>query len=226
MAEVCVNGETLALDPSGALWWPSGRALVVADLHFEKGSAYARKGALLPPYDTRTTLRRLAAAIARREPRLVVALGDSFHDGGGPERLGAAEREELARAVGRAEWLWIAGNHDPDLPSWLGGTVAGEAAVGGLVFRHEPKPAPATGEVAGHLHPCARVGVRGRSLRRRCFVSDDTRIVLPAFGAYAGGLEISDPAIAGLFPRGYDAHLLGRDRVYAAARGRPRAHTR
>jgi uncharacterized protein len=213
-----VNGETLVLDKSGAVFWPKTRTLVVADLHFEKGSSYARGGQFLPPYDTRTTLLRMAEAIARRAPARVIALGDSFHDPFAAERLGAEEREMLQRLSAATAFLWIAGNHDPHPPAWLGGQVMAQWREGGLTFRHEPEPGAASGEVAGHLHPCAKVAKYGRSLRRRCFAADARRIILPAFGAYAGGLDVGDSAIASLFGGRFHAFMLGEERVYAIPR--------
>jgi hypothetical protein len=212
-----VNGETLLLDPAGALWWPGERTLVFADLHFEKGSAYARSGQLLPPYDTRTTLVRMETLVARHMPARVIALGDSFHDRDAANRLDAHEGDILIRLGRSAEWIWIAGNHDPAPPSWLGGKIAEEIAIGGLVFRHEPSLSHAPGEIAGHLHPCKSITQRGRSLRRRCFVSDRTRLVMPAFGAYAGGLDVRDHAIRALFGQTLLAYLLGTRRVYTVA---------
>ncbi len=217
MSEVAVNGEMLLLDAAGALYWPSARTLVFADLHFEKGSSYARKGALLPPYDTRMTLARMAALAARYRPARIIALGDSFHDRDAADRLDDGDRARLARMGEESEWIWIAGNHDPAPPEWLGGRVAEEIAIGGLVFRHEPSPAASAGEIAGHLHPCASVTRRGRTLRRRCFVSDGMRLVMPAFGAYAGGLDVRDEAVSGLFSAPFLTYLLGARRVYAIA---------
>jgi hypothetical protein len=211
-----VNGEELTPDPSGALWWESERTLVFADIHFEKGSSYARRGALLPPYDTRATLARLTDVIVERKPKRVIALGDSFHDPEAASRLDPKERDALADLVRLTEWIWIEGNHDPKPPTWLGGTVAEEIAVGGLVFRHEPQREAQDGEIAGHLHPCATVRRRGRSIRRRCFISDGRRAILPSFGAYTGGLDVRDAAIASLFPELYLTFLLGNRRVYAA----------
>ncbi len=225
--QIEVNGERLVLDASGAVWWPEEATLVFADIHFEKGSAYARRGAFLPPYDTRATLTRLAAVIARRLPKRIVALGDTFHDSQAADRLDDEERAML-RALGRAaHWIWIAGNHDPVPPAWLGGTVTPEIALGGLTFRHEPEAVPQPGEIAGHLHPCTTVTRRGRSLRRRCFVSDGMRMVLPAFGAYAGGLDLWDAAIGSLFAADFGAYVLGQRRVYAVAgRGIPHSMRR
>jgi hypothetical protein len=218
-----VNGEVLVLDCAGAAWWPAERTLVFSDIHLEKGSSLARFGALLPPYDTRTSLKRMRTLIARYAPARVIALGDSFHDREAADRLDAEERAMLAALVGGTNWVWIEGNHDPQPPKWLGGTITSEIAIGGLVFRHEPSATPQPGEIAGHLHPCATVTLRGHSLRRRCFASDGTRMVMPAFGAYAGGLSVNDPAIASLFGDAFVAYMLGGRRVYATpALGTPR----
>lgn len=216
-----VGGHAALLDPSGALFLADERALVVADMHLEKGSAFARRGQMLPPYDTAETLARLAAVVARHQPRLVVALGDSLHDRWGAERLDAGARAALAALQAGRDFLWIAGNHDPE-PHGLGGACARHLVLGGVTLRHEPsadlpganQPGGA-GEICGHLHPVARVVRRGRALRRRCFVTDGARMVLPAFGAFTGGLAVSAPAIAGLFGRtGFVAHLLGEGRTY------------
>ncbi len=210
---ITVNGETLLLDRSGAAYWPAEETLVFADLHFEKGSAYAKRGSLLPPYDTRSTIKRMAEVVARHAPKRVIALGDSFHDGEGAERLDPEEREMLARLAAGADWIWVEGNHDPKPLAWIGGRVAAEIALGGLVFRH--LPSGQAGEVAGHLHPATRVRRNGMSVRRRCFVSDGARLLLPAFGAYTGGLDVRDGAIASLFVDGFAVYALGRERVYA-----------
>jgi DNA ligase-associated metallophosphoesterase len=208
-------GTEFLADPSGALYWPDEGALIVADLHLEKGSAFAKRGMLLPPYDTAATLARLARLIARWTPRLVIALGDSFHDADGHARMAASDRVALAALQRSRDWLWIAGNHDPHPAPTLGGSAAALLTVGSLVFRHEPSPTPCDGEIAGHLHPAARVALRGRAIRRHCFAADGHRIVMPAFGAYAGGLNIRDRALAGLFGHGLTAHLLGEQRLYA-----------
>jgi hypothetical protein len=212
-----VNGEGVVPDPSGALWWPEQSTLVFADIHFEKGSFYALTRQFLPPYDTRTALRRIAEAIALRKPARVIALGDSFHDREAPMRLDDEERAILERLGRTADWIWITGNHDPAPPTWLGGFITSEIAFGRLVFRHEPGVLFQRGEIAGHLHPCTTVNRRGRSLRRRCFVTNGKRMVLPAFGAYAGGLDLWDAAIAGLFEADFGAYVLGKSRVYAVA---------
>jgi len=209
-----LNGAELLADWSGALAWPAARALVVADLHLEKGTSYAADGALLPPYDTRATLDALGAAILRYDPRQVICLGDSFHDGDGPSRLGALERKRLAALVSTRDWTWIAGNHDPAPPLSIGGkVVAGDFRLGPLTFRHEAAANADPGEISGHFHPKASLWVRGRRLSGRCFLADARRIVLPAFGAYAGGLDARDPALLALFPEGCDVHFIGRTRI-------------
>jgi len=208
-ARIVLADAALTPDVSGALWWADARTLVVSDLHLEKGSAFAARGAHLPPYDTRATLARLARAIARRRPARVIALGDSFHDADTDARM-----DEADLVAGVQAWIWIAGNHDPAPPARLGGQVREELVLDGLLFRHEPTGAEA--EVAGHLHPCARVAGRGRTLRRRCFAADGRRLVAPAFGAFAGGLNVRDPAFAEAFPDDPpDVHVLGRDRVWS-----------
>ena len=170
MATVDVAGVTFVADLSGALFWEAQRLLIVSDLHLEKGSSFAMRGVLLPPYDTVATLGRLSAVIARHDPRMVIALGDSFHDRDAHGRLSASDRDAIAGLQVRRDWIWISGNHDPALPSNLGGVVASEVAIGPIAFRHEPTGA--IGEIAGHLHPKARVSTRGRSMERRCFASD------------------------------------------------------
>lgn len=208
------GGEILQALPQGALHWPARRLLAVADLHLEKGSSYAvaaRK--LLPRYDTRQTLGALAALIDALQPDTVVCLGDSFHDHAAVERLPQEDRIEIERLTARTRFVWISGNHDPAPPPAGWGEVAEEIGESPLVFRHEAQFGPVRGEVSGHYHPVAALTVRGRGLRRRCFLTDGHRLILPAFGAYAGGLNALDPAITQLFPDDYDALLVGRDAV-------------
>ena len=198
-----LNGAACALRCSGALWLPVEATLVAGDLHLEKGSAYAARGQLLPPYDTDDTIARLEREVAALEPRVVVLLGDSFHDARALERLAPAHLMRLERLARGRTLIWAEGNHDIALltagAAHLPGEVTGEVRVAGLTLRHEPVPGRQPGEVAGHLHPCITL-VRGRSgLRRRAFVTDGERLLLPAFGAYAGGLNARDPAIASLF---------------------------
>ena len=213
-APVHIAGERLMLDPAGVLHWPARRLLCVADLHLEKGSAFAARGQLLPPYDTRETLTRLLPLLRRYRPRRVVFLGDSFHDDGGAARLGATERAALAQALEGLEAIWIAGNHDPSAPAGLPGLALAELAEEPLVFRHLPAPR-ATGEIAGHLHPKATAPTRAGGVSRPCFVSDGRRVLMPAFGAFTGGLDVTAPPIAALFPRGGRAFLIGGERLYA-----------
>jgi DNA ligase-associated metallophosphoesterase len=213
---ITVNGETLLLDTSGAAFWPAQRALIFADLHLEKGSAYARGRQFLPPYDSMATLMRMRAAAVRYNPERIIALGDSFHDGGAAERLSEEARALLSSLAG--EFVWICGNHDPDPPAWAKGETAAEWSAGGLTFRHEPKTDGRPGEIAGHLHPCAHVAKWGRSVRRRCFAGDGMRLILPSFGAYTGGLDVGEEPIARLFGRHFHAYMLGTERVYAIPR--------
>ena len=222
LAPLHLAGERLMLDPAGALVWPAQRLLAVADLHFEKGSAAAARGSLLPPWDTRVTLERLAALLRRHTPRIVVALGDSFHDTAGATRLGAADAATLATMTTTTPFVWVVGNHDPTPPEGIAGVAAPEWRAGPLVFRHQAA-AGAVGEISGHFHPKAQVAVRGTTVCRACFVTDTRRVLLPALGAYTGGLDVRDSAIAKLFPRGGRIFLLGRERLfsfpYTATRG-------
>ncbi|HEY2754210.1 MAG TPA: ligase-associated DNA damage response endonuclease PdeM [Pseudolabrys sp.] len=205
---------SLVADPSGALYWPEHGLLAVADLHLEKGSSYAARGVLLPPYDTAATLARLKRLVAHYAPRCVVALGDSFHDGGGPARLRDVDRESLHAMQRGRDWIWITGNHDPEPATGIGGAFVETLALGALTFRH--LPTGADGDICGHLHPVARVSHRGRAVSRRCFAVDQTRVVMPAFGSYTGGLNIRDAAFADLFGTlAFTAHMLGEDRLYA-----------
>jgi DNA ligase-associated metallophosphoesterase len=212
-----IGAVELVADPIGALVWPEQGLLAVADLHLEKGSSFAQRGVLLPPYDTAATLQRLAGLLARYAPRVVIALGDSFHDGRGPSRLADSDRVTLAGLQRGRDWIWIAGNHDPEPPQGVGGRFIPELKVSSITFRHEPT-GTIHGEIAGHLHPVARVSRRGRMVSRRCFAGDGERLVMPAFGAYAGGLNVRDRAFARVFATlTFTAHMLGARRVYAVA---------
>jgi DNA ligase-associated metallophosphoesterase len=218
-AALRLNGADLLADLSGALFWPARHLLAVADLHLEKGSGFAARGQLLPPYDTAQTLARLADAIAHHEPETVICLGDSFHDESAAERLGRADGERLASLIRDRRWIWIAGNHDPVPPADLGGLVQTELTVGPLLFRHIAAAATSAGEVSGHFHPKAAFSWRGRRVGGRCFIGDEQRLILPAFGAYAGGLDVRDPAIAGLFNGRARIHILGQRRLHSFAAG-------
>lgn len=210
-------GATLAATPAGALWWPDAATLVVADLHLEKGSAFACRGVPLPPYDSRDTISRLAAVIAALRPAQVICLGDSFHDRAGPDRLGAADRANLRALIDGCRWIWVGGNHDGDTAASLGGAFEDAYQLGSMLFRHEAAKAAgsAGGEVSGHFHPKASVALAGRRHTGRCFVDDGRRLILPAFGAYAGGLDVFDPAIASLLAASFTVRLLGRHRLHA-----------
>jgi len=213
---IVLAGVPLLADPRGGLYWHEHGLLAVADLHLEKGSSFAARGQLLPPYDTASTLARLSHLIADYRPRCVVALGDSFHDGGGAARLGDDDREGLRSMQRGREWIWLTGNHDPEPADGIGGTFTDSLTLGPLTFRHLPSDTP--GEVSGHLHPVARISHRGRAVSRRCFAADKTRMVMPAFGAFTGGLNVRDAAFADLFGTlAFTAHLLGDGRLYSFA---------
>ena len=206
-------GAEVLLRKSGAMML--GDMLVAADLHLEKGSAYAARGQMLPPYDTRETLRRLEAEVAALSPRVVLLLGDTFHDRSSEDRLAEEDAQRLRALASGRTLIWIVGNHDADGPRRLPGEVLAELEVAGVAFRHEPAPTPQPGEAAGHLHPCAKVRAASGVVRRRCFVTDGERVVLPAFGAYAGGLNVRDIAFSSLFARPPLACALGAGRVHA-----------
>lgn len=206
---------SLCADLSGALYWPEQRLLCVADLHLEKGSSSARYGQFLPPYDTRATLAKLQQVVARYDPYIVVCLGDNFHDGDGPGRLDENDRSVLLELQRGRDWIWIAGNHDPDPAVGIGGRFCARIAIGSIDFRHEPDAHSKEPEIAGHLHPVARVLTRGRMLTRKCFASNGWRMVMPAFGAYTGGLNIRHNAFEIVFAGAdFTAHMLGATRLY------------
>ena len=212
---LALNALDIEMRVSGALWLVESETLVVADLHLEKGSAYAQRGQLLPPYDSRETLRRLRQEVEHLAPRTLVLLGDTFHDGAGELRLCAEDTETLTVLAKGRDMIWVLGNHDSDGPIQLPGDVVEDVSIGSLLLRHEPEAGRQPGEVSGHLHPCTRVASPRGSVRRRCFVTDGERMIVPAFGAYAGGLNILDPAYKGFFSGALIAGALGRDRVHA-----------
>lgn len=203
-------GVPIVARASGALWWPGAGLLCVSDLHLGRSERLARRGGtLLPPYETRDTLDRLAAELTHLAPARVVCLGDSFDDDAAAEGLAPGEAARLAAFAAGRHWIWIAGNHDP-APHGLGGEAHAEFALGGLVFRHAPLPDAAPGEVAGHFHPKLRRSLGGLTVSRPCFVTDGHRLVMPAFGAYTGGLAAEHPDLAGLFGAGARAILTGQ----------------
>ena len=221
-APIHLAGERLMLDPAGALFWPATSLLVVSDLHLEKGSSYARRGQLLPPWDTHATLDRLTHLLRRYHPRLVIALGDSFHDAEGSARLPSGELARLQAMTEAHRFIWIQGNHDPTPPNGVGGEWVETFATTTLTFRHQAITS-ADAEISGHHHPKAAIPARGTSVSRPCFVTDARRIIMPAFGAYTGGMDVREAAIARLFPRGGRVFLLGKERLYSFTLGTLRA---
>jgi len=232
-----LRGELLTPLPEGALWWAVERTLVVSDLHLEKGSSFAAAGQMLPPYDTSATLSVVEALVRAYQPARVVSLGDSFHDRDAEWRLTPGDTARIKRLTSTTEWVWVEGNHDPDPPEDLGGHAAKVLRLKDIVFRHEPTGD--SGEIAGHLHPCAKVLSRVRTLRRSCFVTDGERLIMPALGAFTGGLNVLDEAYAPCFPNGgMMVFAMARDTVIPVStnrlipdRGRPesgrwRLHTK
>lgn len=215
---MAVSGRQLVGDQTGALYWPAYRALIVADLHFEKASHFASRGQLLPPYDTRATLLRLAAAIDRYEPATVICLGDSLHDPDSTRRMQADDLKIIKVMQEDRRWIWVTGNHDPHIASELAGEVHQQIECGGIVFRHEPRAGRVTHEIAGHLHPAARLSTYGHTIRRPCFIGNGRRLILPAFGALAGGLNVLDRAFEPLFGNdGFAVWMLGQEGLYPVA---------
>jgi hypothetical protein len=198
---------------SGALHWPAERALLVADLHLEKHSSFARRGSFLPPYDSAMTLRRLAADLDATGASTVIALGDSFHRDYGTQSLTDADRLVLDGITDRARWIWLCGNHDPS-PHTLRGECLPHLERHGLTLTHHPRRST-SGLIAGHLHPAARVVINGRSVRRPCFVHDGTTMILPAYGSAAGSINILSAPFAGLFAwERLEVTMIGRDKLY------------
>jgi DNA ligase-associated metallophosphoesterase len=206
-------GHDLCALPEGALYWPARRALIVADLHFEKASWFALKGQMLPPYDSMATLAALTVLVERTQARELWCLGDSFHDSQGCERLPDAARTALAALTRSLRWVWITGNHDAALANHIGGEIVEEAEVDGLLLRHEAEPAEQRPEMSGHFHPKLRVRLRGRQVARRCFVATPSKLILPAFGALTGGLDAHHPEIIRAVGRGAEALVALEDRL-------------
>ena len=188
-------GRDFALVSGNALFWPAENAIVLADLHLEKASFFAAHGQFLPPYDSRETLERIALALRESGARRVYCLGDSFHDGKGPARLEPHAAGMLAALVRIVDWVWITGNHDRAIAPE--GAVLEELACAGIHLRHEAKPGETAPELSGHYHPKLRLTVRGRRIARPCAVHSERRMILPAFGALAGGMDAADPVILG-----------------------------
>ena len=196
MVPLSFGGHRFLASPSGALFWPAENALMVADLHLEKASWFARLGQFLPPYDSQATLTELAGEIAACGATRLYCLGDSFHDRFGCDRLPAPARELLLSLASRLDWLWIIGNHDPGFADHCGGRLADEVEAGGIVLRHEAVADERRPEISGHFHPKLRLQLRGRRVSRRCFVASSTKLILPAYGSLTGGLDAFHPEIA------------------------------
>ena len=202
-------GETLSALPSGALFWPARRLLCVSDLHLGKSERMARRGGpILPPYEAQETLTRLAADIDTTDPATVVCLGDSFDDLAAMRALEEAARARLVALMAGRRWIWIEGNHDSG-PVELGGSHMASLQDSPLTFRHIATPEGGA-EVSGHYHPKARITLRGRGLTRPCFLVDRTRLILPAYGTYTGGLYSSATPLTTLMSPDATAILLAK----------------
>lgn len=198
---------------SGALYWRAESTLIVADLHFEKASSFARRGRHLPPYDTKTTIARLEELMEHYEPERVICLGDSFHDPDAASRMSEDDTLALGEMCGACDWIWVRGNHDPAPPAAVGGRGVESFTLAGIVFRHVMESGAAP-EISGHFHPKASVPALGRNVTRPCFVYDAQRLVLPAFGAFTGGLNVSDAAFRPRFPEGFNVTVLGARKLH------------
>lgn len=213
MVRFSFSGHALMALPQGALFWPARRALLVADLHLEKASWFARLGQMLPPYDSMATLSDLSVIAASTGAQEIWCLGDSFHDATGCDRLAAQARALLTALTASTRWTWITGNHDPGFADHCGGSIVEEAEVDGLILRHEADPADVRPELSGHFHPKLRITHRGRQVSRRCFVATETKLILPAFGSLTGGLDAHHPEIVRAVGTGAQALVPVRDRL-------------
>jgi DNA ligase-associated metallophosphoesterase len=213
MVPLSFAGHDFLADASGALWWPAAEALLVADLHLEKASWYAKLGQFLPPYDSQETLSALTAIVDRTGVKRLYCLGDSFHDKFGCDRLPEAARAMLLALTGRLDWTWILGNHDPGFADHCGGTLRQEAQVDGLILRHEADPAETRPELSGHYHPKLRLQLKGKQVSRRCFVASGTKLIFPAFGALTGGLDAGHAEILRKVGRPAAALIPVKDRL-------------
>jgi len=207
-------GHTFEPLPSGALFWRAESMLLVADLHLEKFSSFAKRGQMLPPYDTGLTLKRLERDLETTKAERVVSLGDSFHRDDGTRTLLDADRLRLMALLGKSHWTWLSGNHDPS-PHELGGSCVSHLEHRGVLLIHEPKRGSRAATISGHLHPAAIVVANGRGTRRPCFVHDGKLLVLPAYGAGTGSMNILGPTFHGLFDyTALEVTMLGRSRLY------------
>lgn len=206
--EIAFGGETAVLDASGALFLAAHDILAVADIHLEKGSFFASRGNPVPRHDTRDSLLRLGAAIDIYRPAKVICVGDSFHDAGAGDRMTLPDAHMLDRLMAKVSaWVWLTGNHDPEIPAKFGGTVATDHAAGALHLAHLPEM-PVRPLIAGHYHPKLSLRLANQHVSGRCFLYSDELLLMPAFGAYAGGLDTRDAAFAPLFPTRERRHAL------------------
>ena len=213
MVPLSFAGRNFFATPDGALHWPAEEALLVADLHLEKASWFARLGQFLPPYDSMATLQALEQEIERSAVRRLYCLGDSFHDRFGCDRLPESAGELLRSMTARLDWIWIVGNHDVGFIDHCGGRIEEECDVGGIILRHEAEVADPRPEISGHFHPKLRLSLRGRSVSRRCYVASATKLILPAYGALTGGLDAGHPEIVKKVGPGAAALVPSSDRL-------------
>ena len=209
MFEFYLCNTRLIADISGALFWPEKQTVIFSDLHLEKGSWFAKQNVFLPPYDTLDTLNRVEKVVNYFKPSRVISLGDSFHDDTWMERISKEQIAKILNLTNNYEWFWIQGNHDPcGVPS-LGGINLSDYLDSPLTFRHEAKRETTDGEVSGHFHPKAKIKLNRKSFSDRCFISDEKRVILPAFGSFTGGLNVMDKAISSFFRDDFKVFLLG-----------------
>ena len=213
MVPLSFAGSEFFASPEGALHWPAESALLVADLHLEKASWFAKGGQLLPPYDSIATLQMLAKEIGRTGVTRLYCLGDSFHDRSGCDRLPAGARTLLTDLTSRLDWVWIVGNHDAGFVDHCGGRIEEECQIGEIILRHEAVEHDARPEMSGHYHPKFRMSLRGRSVSRRCFVASSNKLILPAYGAFTGGLDAGHPEIVKKVGRNASALVPVTDRL-------------
>lgn len=213
-AETTFAGQNFLLDPSGALYWPDQRMLIVSDLHFEKGSFLASFGSMLPYYDTRETLRLLREVIQTYQPQTLLCLGDSFHDLKAMQRICPEDLNTIQQLIqSLPEWIWITGNHDAEIPAHVPGQRHDKIHLKGIDFQHEDS-ADSAPQMIGHYHPKITLKLYGRRITGRCFIHDETRFIMPSFGSYTGGLDIQNPAITEIISTNYQTFLLYNQRVW------------
>ena len=226
MVPLSFAGHRLFVAGDAALWWPARRALLLADLHLEKGSFFAAAGQMLPPYDSRATMEAIDALVTSTRPERVFCLGDNYHDDAGEARLAPCAASILQRLTGTLDWIWIRGNHDREVRGRWGGRAVAELEEHGLLLRHEAEPGEPRPELSGHFHPKLRMTVRGRRIARRCFLRTETKLILPAFGALTGGLDVDHPEIARACAAPAEALVALADRLACFPVGASRAMAR